>query len=93
MVPKWYPKWYPSGTQTLLHILSNGQFLSFLKSKNGLKATLIIILGTIPDFWVPLIIFLEHIPSQLPQKKTGSLTRIIYLPSLKLLIFGQMTQM
>ena len=50
---------------------------------------MIIILGTIPDFWVPLIIFLEHIPSQLPQKKTGSLTRIIYLPNLKILIFGQ----
>ena len=64
-------------------------FHHFWSPKNGSKATLTMILGTILNFWVPLIIFLEHILCKLFKKKTYPITRIIYLPSLELLIFCQ----
>ena len=44
-------------------------FHHFWSPKNGSKATLTMILGTIPNFWVPLIIFLEHILCKLFKKK------------------------
>ena len=67
-------------------------FHYFWNPKNGFKATLAMILGTIPNFWVPLIIFFffEHILCKLfKKKKTYPITLIIYLPSLELLIFCQ----
>ena len=44
-------------------------FHHFWSPKNGSKATLTMILGTILNFWVPLIIFLEHILCKLFKKK------------------------
>ena len=42
-----------------------------------------------PEDGVDVNFFGTHTISATSEKKTGSLTRIIYLPSLKLLIFGQ----
>ena len=58
-------EWYPNGTQNSTQVvpkLSDAfyrmiNFHHFWSPKNGSKATLTMILGTIPNFWVPLIIF------------------------------------
>ena len=64
-------------------------FHQFKGPKNGPEATLAIILGTIASSWVPSMIFSENISCQLLEKKTYTLSRIIYLPNLKLLGFCQ----
>ena len=93
MVPKMVPQWYPNGTQVVpklpdtFYCMIN--FHQFQGPKNGSEATLAIILGTIASSWVPSMIFSENISSQLFKKKLSSLSRIIYLPSLKLLFFCQ----
>ena len=62
-----------NGTQMVAQLLDTLykkiNFHDFSSSKNGHIATLGTILGTIPNFWVPSIIFLEHIPCQLSAKK------------------------
>ena len=64
-------------------------FHHFWSPKNGPKATLTMILGTIANFWVPLIIFWNTYYVSYLRKKMYQITRIIYLPSLELLIFCQ----
>ena len=64
-------------------------FHAFSSSKNGHITTLGTIWGTIPNFWVPSIIFLENIPCQLSEKKSCPLYRDIDLPGLIFLIFYQ----
>ena len=68
MVPK-----ISNGTQVVPQLLDTLykkiNFHDFSSSKNGHITTLGTILGTIPNFWVPSIIFLENIPCQLSEKK------------------------
>ena len=86
MVPKMVPKWYPN---SLTHFIEWSIFIIFEVKKwpqgyfdhhFGYHTWF---LGTIDYF------FGTHTISATSEKKTGSLTRIIYLPNLKILIFGQ----
>ena len=82
-----------NGTQVVPQLLDTLykkiNFHDFSSSKNGHITTLGTILGTIPNFWVPSIIFLENIPCQLSEKKMYSISRDIYLPSFIFMIFYQ----
>ena len=82
-----------NGTQVVPQLLDTLykriNFHDFSSSKNGHITTLGTILGTIPNFWVPSIIFLENIPCQLSEKKMSSISRDIYLSSFIFMIFYQ----
>ena len=62
-----------NGTQVVPQLLDTLykkiNFHDFSSSKNGHITTLGTILGTIPNFWVPSIIFLESIPCQPSEKQ------------------------
>ena len=81
-----------NGTQVVPQLLDTLykkiNFHDFSSSKNGHITTLGTIWGTIPNFWVPSIIFLENIP-WLSEKKMSSISRDIYLPSFIFMIFYQ----
>ena len=80
MVPKWYPGWYPKSL-TLFIVWSI--FIILRESKNGPEAILTLNLGTMDD------IFRKGVMPASWEKKRYEITRLIYLPSLKLLYFCQ----